>query len=255
MAEAVHVERDGHEAIVRLDRPPANAITLAVLRELEDTFERLEADAAARAIVITGTGAAFSGGLDLKVVPTYGPEEQRAMLAGVNRLLARVYGFPRPIVAAVNGHAVAAGLVIVLACDYRVGTTAPAKLGLTEARVGIPFPQAAADVVLAELAPAVVRRLVLGASNVDPGTALAWDVLDELQPPERVVARALEVARERAAFPASGFSRVKRQARATALAAIRRAAAGDDPLAGAWLTAETASAAASVLPGRGGGPR
>src|SRR5439155_815693 len=79
-----------------------------------ETLARLEADVETRAVVLTGHGEFFSAGLDLKVVPTYGPEQQRTMVMAINRLLGRLYGLGLPAVAAVNGHAIAGGLVVVL---------------------------------------------------------------------------------------------------------------------------------------------
>src|SRR5712692_1224282 len=115
--EIIHMERIDHVAILRSDRPPANAIELSLATQLEAALAGLETDKDIRALVLTGTGRFFSAGLDLKAVPSYGPEEQRALIMAVNRLIYRLYAFPRPTVAAVNGHAVAGGLVTVLACD------------------------------------------------------------------------------------------------------------------------------------------
>src|SRR5262249_61428695 len=95
------------------------------------------------ALVITGAGACFCAGLDLKRVPLYGPEEQRAMVTAINQMVTALYACPLPVVAAVNGHAIAGGLILTLACDYRIRTTATCQLGITEARAGIPFPAAA----------------------------------------------------------------------------------------------------------------
>src|SRR5207237_420200 len=78
-------------------------------------------------------------GVDLKVGPTLDSEGQRALVDGINRLFAGWYSFPRPVVCAVNGHAVAGGMILALCGDYRVGST-EGKLGLTELRVGIAYP-------------------------------------------------------------------------------------------------------------------
>ena len=117
----IHVESTDGIALVRFERPPANAIELESAVALEETLARLEADVETRAVVLTGHGEFFSAGLDLKVVPTYGPEQQRTMVMAINRLLGRLYGLGLPAVAAVNGHAIAGGLVVVLACDVRIG--------------------------------------------------------------------------------------------------------------------------------------
>ena len=239
-------------AIVRLDRPPVNALELGILQEAASALDDLLATDVG-AIVLTGTGACFSAGLDLKLVPEYDRAQQREMVARANLFLGKLYACPRPLVAAVNGHAIAGGLVAVLACDYRVGTRAPCRLGLTEARAGIPFPAAAMTIVQAELAPQVARVTTLVAQNVDPETAHARGVLDELQPAERVLPRALEVARDLADIPRDAYARIKRQLRAEAIARIEDVnARGTDPMLEGWLGSESAGAAAAVLRGEGG---
>ncbi len=248
----IRVESTDGIALVRFERPPANAIELESATKLEETLARLEAEDGTRAVVLTGHGEFFSAGLDLKVVPTYGPEKQRTMVMAINRLVGRLYGLGLPTVAAVNGHAIAGGLVVVLACDFRIGRRGSYRLGLTETRAAVPYPVAATTVVTTELAPAVARRAVLLARNGTPENALADGILDEVQDGEAIIARALDVARELAALPRSAYASIKRQLRATALERIAAVlATGADPLVETWLGAETASAAAELL-GRAG---
>jgi enoyl-CoA hydratase len=238
--------RDGI-ALLRFDRPPVNAIELESAAALEATLTRLEADGDVRAIVLTGQGPFFSAGLDLKVVPTYSGAQQGAMIAGINRMVGRLYGLALPVVAAVNGHAIAGGLVVALACDYRIGSRGEYRLGLTETRVAIPYPAAPMAVVQAELAPSVARRWVLLARNAGPEDALGDGVLDELEPEDALLPRALAMARELAQLPRAAYGRIKRQLRGPTLARIDAAITGEDPLVRGWISAETAPAAADVL--------
>ena len=244
MAEFIKTEAVGEVLVVRLERPPANAMSPALLDEGAEVVARLSADPPA-AVVIAGSGAFFSGGVDLKLVPTLPADEQRQMVPRINRIFCAWYGFPRPVVAAVNGHAVAGGLILALCADHRVAST-EATYGLTELRVGAPYPAAALGVVRAELAPAVARRLVLAANLIDAETARDWDVVDELAEPDAVLERALEVARELGSLPARTYELVKDQLRGDALRRMR-AGADADPLAAGWLSEETASAARAVL--------
>jgi enoyl-CoA hydratase/carnithine racemase len=246
-ADQLSVEAVGEIAVVRIQRPPANALAPELLAEGAELVDRLRAELPA-AVVITGSGRFFSGGVDLKLAPTLGADGQRRMVAGINRLFCDWYGLPRPVVAAVNGHAVAGGLILALCADHRVGARG-ASYGLTEARVGAPYPGAALIAVRAELAPAAARRLVLGAALIDAATALELGVVDELAEPEAVLERSLEVARELAALPTRTYELVKSQLRGATLAAMREAAEGD-PLAGGWLSDETAEAARRVLEDR-----
>jgi len=247
----IHVESHDGIALLRFSRPPANAIELESATALEAALGRLEADPATRAVVLTGTGDFFSAGLDLKVVPTYDAAQQRAMVMAINRLLARLYALPLPTVAAVNGHALAGGLVLVLATDYRLAQPGTHRLGLTETRVAVPYPVAAMTVVQAELAPADARRLVLLARHHTADDAVAGRVVDELVAAEALVPRALAVAAELAALPRDAYARIKRQLRRDALERIERVvASGTDPLVEGWLSPETGAAAARILADR-----
>jgi enoyl-CoA hydratase len=249
----IHIEESGEVVIVRIDRPPANALDIDLLAEGDEVREQLTR-AQPSAVVITGRERFFSAGMDLKAAPSLSPGEQRHTVDGINRLFGGWYAFPRPVVAAVNGHAVAGGLILALCADYRVCST-EGKLGLTELRAGLPYPVAAISVVRAELTPPAARRLVLGAALVEPPEALALGVVDDLRPPAEVLERALAVARDLAALPATSYTQVKRQLRGPTIDAIDRALAGGagDPVLGTWIGEETRAAAASLLGRDAGG--
>src|SRR4051812_15767580 len=198
---------------------------LELLAEGHEVRERLAADEPA-AVVLVGRERFFSAGMDLKAAPQLSPSEQRGTVDGINRLFLGWYSFPRPVVAAVNGHAIAGGLILALCADHRVCSASDAKLGLTELRAGIPYPAAAIAVVRAELPPATARRLVLGASLVGPEEALELGVVDELQAPAALLPRALDVATELAALPRSTYTVVKRQLRGPVIDAVEQVLSG-----------------------------
>lgn len=244
MADLIAIEAVDEITVVRIQRPPANALEPGLLAAGAEVVERLRERRPA-AIVLTGSGDFFSGGVDLKLAPTLSEDEQRAMVGGINRLFYDWYGLPHPVVAAVNGHAVAGGLILALCADHRVGS-GRASYGLTEVRVGAPYPGAALAAVRAELEPGAARRLMLGAELIGAELALGLGVIDELAEPDAVFERALEAARRLAALPAGTYETVKLQLRAPALALMREALERD-PLADGWLSDETAGAAAGVL--------
>lgn len=229
----VRIERHGELGVLVVDRPPVNAIDLPLARRVPAVLR--ETGSEYKAIVVASALPCFCAGVDLRVVPTYGPEQQDQMRAAIDELVTTLYGWPAPVVAAVSGHALGGGLVVALCADFRVGTTAPCKLGMPEVRAGIPFPAAAMAVVRAELTAPVVRRLVLHGAILDGAAALACGVLDEIAPPERVRARALEIAAELAALPATTYRKVKRD--------LRTGYAHDE----AWLAPETAASSAGIL--------
>ena len=170
------------------------------------------------------------------------------MVEGINRLFLAWYGFPRPVVCAVNGHAIAGGLILALCGDYRVCARGDAKLGLTELRAGIPYPAAAMAIVKAELEPPAVRVLALGAELVGPDAALELGLVDELAEPDAVLPRAVEVAEGYAALPRAAYARVKDQVRGASVSALRELVeSGGDPMLAGWVDDETAAATAAIL--------
>ncbi len=214
-------------AVLALDRPPANALDLGLLRALVAAVARVAADPP-KALVVAGREGFFSAGLDLKAVPSYGPEERRELVAGINAMVLGVYGLECPVVGAITGHAIAGGLVLALCTDVRVASRA-GRYGLTEVKVGVPYPQAAIGVVRAELAPHAARMLALSNRLVDAGECLRLGVFDEVLDPPAVLARASEIAGELAGFSAQTYARTKRDLRRDSLATLR-AATSKDPL-------------------------
>ena len=251
MPGTVSVEARGEVALVRVDRPPANAMDPGMLADGRAVLEELRADEPG-AVVLTGRPGFFSAGVDLKLAPTLDRDAQRAMVEAINRTFLDWYGFPRPVVCAINGHAVAGGLILALTGDRRIGN-GEGKLGLTELRAGIPYPAAAMAVARAELAPPALRELALGADLVDQRRGLELGLLDELVDPDGLLDRALEAATELAALPRSAYARVKEQVRGATVAPVRATLErGADPMLGGWIGDEAAAASAAILDRDGG---
>jgi len=248
MPPLVTTEQRGDVAVVRIERPPANALDLELLAAGRQAAEELRA-ADPRAVVIAGRERFFSAGVDLKAVPQLDAAGQRAMVESISRLFVEWYSFPRPVVCAVNGHAIAGGMIIALCGDYRVCTKGDAKLGLTEVRAGVPYPQVAMAIVRAELAPPAARVVALGAELVGPEAALQLGLVDELREPEEVLDRAVEVATGYAALPGAGYAYAKEQMRGATVHGLRRIVEeGSDPLlTQGWVDEDSAGAASAIL--------
>ena len=243
----VRVEHEGTIAVVTLAQPPANAMDASSLNELADVFDGLggEPDADVTAIVVTGEGRSFSAGLDLKAIQHSDPEQQEELIEALNRAFLAVYSCPRLVVGAVNGHAIAGGLVLALCCDVRLVADVALKVGLAEVRVGVPYPVGAIEVVRQELTPPVARRLVLGGELIGAHEAVELGVFDRVVPAADLLATALAAAHDHP--PQVGFARIKAQLRKPAIDATHAALGGRDPLRRPWLTDETFAAAAAAL--------
>ncbi|HUA74034.1 MAG TPA: enoyl-CoA hydratase/isomerase family protein [Solirubrobacteraceae bacterium] len=230
-----HVSIEEHEegvVALTIDRPPANAMNVELLREVVEAVARAAREAP-RALVLAGRPGCFSAGADLKAVPGYGPAEQREMVTGINAMALNTYELEFPVVAAITGHAIAGGMVLALCADIRVASSA-GRYGLTEVQVGVPYPQAAIGVVRAELTPQAARVLALGAELTDAAECERLGAFDEVLDAEDVLPRALHVAERLAKLPPEVYARTKRDLRAPALAQMR-AGVEDDPLLAAWV--------------------
>ena len=151
-----------------------------------------------RALVLTGTGSAFSAGVDLRRILDGGRPYTEEFLTALSRMFRAVFDHPRPTVAAVNGHAIAGGCVLALACDVRL--MSGGRIGLAELAVGVPFPTSALEIVRHALGTSA-DRAVLRAETVGPERALALGMVDEVdRGPTSCLPRALAAgARELAA--------------------------------------------------------
>lgn len=225
-------EHDDGVVSLTINRPPANAMDVTLLREVVEGVAQLAAESP-RALVLAGRDGCFSAGADLKAVPGYGPAQQREMVAGINAMALGVYELEIPVVGAITGHAIAGGLVLALCTDMRVASSA-GRYGLTEVKVGVPYPQAALGVVRAELSPQAVRLLALGGELTDAAECERLGVFDEVLDADDVLARSLHVAARLAALPPEVYARTKRDLRAPSLA-LMRAGADEDPLLASWV--------------------
>lgn len=235
-------------AVVTLAAPPMNALDAPLLEDLGRLFAEMAADAAVRAAVIAGEGRAFSAGLDLKSAPTLDRAGQRRLVDALNGAFGTLYGWPKPLVAAIQGHAIAGGLILALCADWRVVADAPMQLSLAEVRVGVTYPVSPLEIARAELSPAVARRLVLLGESVDAAAAEQLGIVDRRVPPAGLADAALVQAARYAQLPPQAFATTKRELRAAPLARIDAARAGrGEPRLEGWLGQEMQQAAAAVV--------
>ena len=242
------IEREEIDSIVllRLARGKVSAMDAELLEALEGAFD---AAADAAAIVVTGTGSSFSAGVDLFRILDGKDEYVDRFLPLLSRAMRRVFEHPRPVVAAVNGHAIAGGCVLACACDWRVMAAGKGRIGIPELRVGVPFPAAALEIMRFVVDGAALQQLVYGGATLEPEAAKEQGLVDEVVAPEALVERALVVARQLAAVPPDAFRSTKALMRAPAVDRIeaRAAAASASAIGAAWRSAEGHAAIRSYL--------
>lgn len=188
-----------------------------------------------RAAVLTGTGASFSAGLDLARLSEGSDDYLDRLLPLLHEVILALFTFPRPLIAAVNGHAVAGGFVLACTCDYRVVAEGGARLGVTELPVGVPFPAAPLEMVRTVLGTARAREVVYSGRLFGPEEASRIGFADELAPPGTVVDRAVEVARSWGEMAPAAFALTKRQLQEPTVERLReRAGAIDAEIRRTW---------------------
>jgi enoyl-CoA hydratase len=233
------IERSQHEGVLtlRLAHGKASALDVelldALLRELDGAGEDV------RAVILTGTGSIFSAGVDLFRLIKEGADYVRRFLPLLSRVMRTLFAFPRPVVAAANGHAIAGGGVIVLAGDVRLMADGTGKIGVPELLVGVPFPAAALEAVRFAVPPHQVQSLIYTGRTLSAREALAAGVVDEVVAPDALLTRAQELARQLASIPPPVYRMTKQSLRAEALARIDKAVELDQAALDIWCAPQT----------------
>ena len=217
MTDVISYRLDDGVAVITIDDGKANAVSHALLAELNAALDRAEAEA--RAVVIVGRDGKFSAGFDLAAM-TASAESMRALVIEGAHLLMRLYGLGLPTVAACTGHALAAGALFLLACDERIGAEGNAKIGLNEVAIGMALPIFAVEMARDRLVKGQFGPATMGARIYDPAGAVLAGYLDEVVPPEAVVETALAAGHRLAALRTGAYARTKQTARAAGIAEI-----------------------------------
>lgn len=197
-----------HEGLarVRMDDGKANAMNPAFLTELLAVLEQARS---AEAVVISGRSGFFSGGLDLKLLPTLPAEEFQKAVNLFERTIRTVLEFPVPVAAAVEGHSMAGGTVLLLACDLAVATPGAYKIGLNETAIGLALPEFVYQLAKVRLQPRAYTRALMFGMTFPPEEALALGFLDELRPLEYLHSVTEERARAAGKVPGDAYRKTK----------------------------------------------
>jgi len=199
----------GAVTVLRMAHGKANALDLEFCEALTAQLDACERSPSTRALVIAGSGAMFSAGVDLLRVVDGGPDYVRVFLPAMNRMFERLFAFPKPVVAAVNGHAIAGGCIMVCAADWRLMTRDAGRIGIPELAVGVPFPALPLQIMAARVSDVALRDLIFTGRTVQVDDAKAMGLVDEKCPDGMLMNRAHEVARTYLAIPAHAFALTK----------------------------------------------
>ena len=223
----IHREDRDTVAVLRMEHGKANAVDTDLFTDIGAALDAIE-DSPARAVVLTGTGSMFSAGVDLFRVLDGGASYLAEFLPLLSATVRRLFTFSRPIVAAVNGHAIAGGCILAAACDRRIMNRDKGKIGVTELMVGVPFPADALETLRFLLPARHVQSLVYSGRVLDAAAALEIGLVEEIADGDTVLDLACKTAQRLAAIPADAFALSKRQIRQPAAERMQTMAAEFD---------------------------
>jgi enoyl-CoA hydratase len=217
----IEVTSTGDVAVVRMAHGKANAMSTELCEALTERLEEL-GRASARTVVIIGTGRMFSAGVDLLRLLDGGAPYVREFLPALCRMFETVFCCPKPIVAAINGHAIAGGCVLACACDRRLMARDVGRIGVTELLVGVPFPTIALEIMRCAAAPQHFEELLLGGATYAPEEGAERGLVHELVDADVLLDRAIAAAQKLAALAPAAVALTRRQTRQPALERLQR---------------------------------
>jgi enoyl-CoA hydratase len=207
----------GSVATLRFNYGKAAALDVELVDAIALAFAELGADDAVHAVILTGSGSIFSAGVDLFRLTEGGHDYASRFLPSLGRMLLDLFKFPKPLVVAVNGHAIAGGCLFALAGGYRLMAQGNGRIGLPEMLVGVPFPPSVIEAVRFALPAQQLQSMLYTGKTVLPDEALQRGLVDELVEPSALESRAQEMAQHFASLPRRAFELAKHQMRETAV--------------------------------------
>ncbi len=212
-------------ATVTMDDGKVNVLSLRMIYEVSRALDRALDDAAV-VVVLAGRPGVFSAGFDLPVLRAGGSAASSMLRAGFD-LAERVLSYPRPVVIACTGHAIAMGAFLVLAGDYRVGAAGPYKITANEVAIGVTLPRPAVEICRQRLTPAHFNRATILAELYEPDSAVEAGFLDRVCEPADIWDTVRAIARDLTKLDLDAHKATKLRARQAALAALHDAIAAD----------------------------
>jgi enoyl-CoA hydratase len=216
----IDVERRGDIALLTLAHGKANAFDAELCDAISERIAECEAPWC-RAVVITGRGTIFSAGVDLLRVVNEGRSYARRFLPSLSRAFETTFLLAKPVVAAVNGHAIAGGCILACAADRRLMARGPGRIGVPELLVGVAFPPVPLEIVRFAVPQPHAAGLVFSGTTLDADRAAEVGLVDRAVEADALAAEALAEAERLAALPPEAFALAKRQLRAPAIARMQ----------------------------------
>jgi methylglutaconyl-CoA hydratase len=211
MYSTLLVEHRDAVATITLNRPDKrNAITTTMMAELQTALDAIEKNHSVRVVILTGAGTCFCAGMDLEMlaaIAQQSPTENQEDSRRIAKMLRRLWSYPRPLIAAVNGAAYAGGCGIATLCDFTLATP-EAKFGYTEVKIGF-LPAIVSVFLTRQIGEKRSRDLLLTGRIIQAQEAKEFGMVTEVVPADRLLDRANELAAELIAASPSSLARAK----------------------------------------------
>lgn len=238
----IDVTQRGKVAVLHIAHGKANALDTELCRGIAAQMERFRSSASG-AVVLTGEGKVFSAGVDLLRLLDEGVEYLSTFLPALTTMFETVFFHPQPVVAAVNGHAIAGGCVIACAADHRLMAREGGRIGVPELLVGVAFPTIALEIMRVACHPQHFEGLIYGGATFSPEDGAARGLVDEIVEPADLLERAVAAAEKLLSIPADVFTVTKDQIRQPVRERLERTRAGFEPTVHAiWTSPATREA-------------
>jgi enoyl-CoA hydratase len=212
-------------ATITMDDGKVNVMSIAMLSALNTALDRAVSDHAV--VVLTGRPGVFSAGFDLPVLTAGGADARKLLITGFE-LAHRLLSFPTPVVVACNGHAIAMGVFLLLAADYRLGVDGPYKIRANEVAIGLTMPHFGVEICRQRLAPAHFNRAVILSEMFTPADAVPAGFLDRVVSAAELQDEAQTVAAAMTKLNMSAHAATKLRVREQTLKATRAAIEADN---------------------------
>jgi enoyl-CoA hydratase len=226
-------------AVLTLTHGKANALDIEFCEALAARFAELRGTDA-KAVVLTGQGKIFSAGVDLKRLSEGGAAYVRKFLPALHKLYDAVFYHPKPVVAAINGHAIAGGCVLACCADRRIMANDGGRIGVTELLVGVPFPALAFEIMRHATPPYFFSETILSGATFPAEVAAHRGWVNEAVEPALVMERAMAAAQSLAALSSPAFAQTKLQIRQAVTERLKQSGqATDKAVTAIWTAPET----------------
>ncbi len=209
---SVSLERSGALAVLRFDDGKANVLSHSVIDDLNTHLDSLEKDGSVGATVLIGRPGRFCAGFDLATM-TSSAEAMRSLVTAGGRLTARLLLHPTPVVGVCTGHALAAGALLLLACDERLAASGDWKIGLNEVSIGMALPTWAVELARYRLIPSEFDRRVILGQVANPTEAIRAGFVDVVEDSASLESVSMERASELAKLHRGSVALTKRRSR------------------------------------------